>query len=379
MARFSDLSNVDMAGPDSGTGKSEGHLPQAPCGGCGAKVSGDALSAVLGELRETYPQILAEADTLDDAMPLQTTEPLLQSLDALRGLVDDPWRMGRIAAQHALSDLYACGAAPHSALALVTLPFARPSLLHRDLHAVLDGALSVFAETGCKLQGGHSMQGPELQLGFAVNGVLPSGFAALTKRGAAPGNKLLLTKALGSGALFAAHMQSQMDGRYVESALRSMEQSNAKAAAVARQFHATAVTDVTGFGLAGHLLEMLGDSLIAEIDLDQVAVMPGALDAMASGVFSTLHEPNRQAVATRWTLPEDSPLAAELLFDPQTSGGLLIALSDEAAPQACEALRAENIDAALIGVIRASGAPSTACVNESAPAITLNFSRPNFS
>ncbi|MFK8042433.1 selenide, water dikinase SelD [Congregibacter sp.] len=373
MARFSDLSIVGMAEPGSGRGKSEGHLPQAPCGGCGAKVSGDALSAVLGELRETYPQLLAPVASLDDAMPVQTAEPLLQSLDALRGLVDDPWRMGRIAAQHALSDLYACGAAPHSALALVTLPFAGPSLLHRDLHAVLDGALSVFAETGCKLHGGHSMQGPELQLGFAVNGVLPSGRAALTKRGGAPGNKLLLTKALGSGALFAAHMQSQMDGRYVESALRSMEQSNAVAARVARDFHATAVTDVTGFGLAGHLLEMLGESLAADIYLDNLLVMPGALDAMASGVFSTLHEPNRQAVATRWTLPEGSPLKAELLFDPQTSGGLLMALPEEKAEQACEALRAENIEVALIGEIQALNTENAVGADEKAPAITLKF------
>ncbi|MFT7319472.1 MAG: selenide,water dikinase [Congregibacter sp.] len=351
MQRFRDLPPLKMAGSTQANKSLDAPAQQAPCGGCGAKVSGDSLHEVLAELRELYPDLMPQAEALDDAAPLGTTQPIVQSLDALRGLVDDPWRMGRIAAQHALSDLYASGAQPHSALALVTLPFAAPALLHRDLRMVLDGALSVFRESGCRLHGGHSMQGPELQLAFAVNGVLQAGNSALHKRGAHPGDTLIVSKVLGSGAVFAAHMQGRMDGRHVEGALLSMEQSNAVAARVARDFHATAVTDVTGFGLAGHLLEMLGDTLCAELRLNQLPAMPGALDAMAEGVFSTLHIPNRQALAKRWMLPAEAPLQAQLLFDPQTSGGLLMAFPALQADGALRALRERGVEAAVIGTV----------------------------
>ena len=147
--------------------------------------------------------------------------------------------MGRIAAQHALSDIYACAARPLSALAQVTLPFAAPALAQRDLFAVLDGALTIFADADCRLLGGHSMQGPELQVGFTVNGVA-DGQAALGKRGCGEGDVLLLGKALGTGVLFAAHMQQCADGRHIEAALASMQQSNAAAAAIARRCGARA-------------------------------------------------------------------------------------------------------------------------------------------
>ncbi|EAQ97495.1 selenide, water dikinase SelD [Congregibacter litoralis] len=353
MARFRDLAPRQMDSAKPRTASDD--KTQAPCGGCGAKVSGDALHAVLAELRAMYPELLPAAGCLDDAMPVRSDGPLLQSLDALRGLVDDPWRMGRIAAQHALSDLYAVGAKPHSAQALVTLPFAAPALLRRDLLMVLQGALSVFDEVGCTLDGGHSMQGPELQLGFAVNGVLAAGDAPLPKRGAQPGDTLLLSKTLGSGALFAAHMQGLADGRHVDDALHALEQGNGAAAKIARDYQARAVTDVTGFGLAGHLLEMLGDTLAADIELGKLKITDGALDAMTAGVFSTLHEPNRQAIVARWAPPEDLPLLAELLFDPQTSGGLLMAMPPEKAAQACEALHAQAVEAELIGTLRSAG------------------------
>lgn len=361
MQRFSDLPTLTMSRP-----RSDKNAPQAPCGGCGAKVSGDALHIVLAQLRRQYPQLMPAHDSLDDAVLLDSPLPVLQSLDALRALVDDPWRMGRIAAQHALSDLYASGAKPHSALALVTLPFAAPSLLQRDLRLILDGALSVFSESGCKLQGGHSMQGPELQLGFAVNGVLVPGEFVFHKRGAHTQDKLLLTKPLGSGAVFAAHMQGQMDGRCVEKALLGMEQSNAAAALIARRFQATAVTDVTGFGLAGHLLEMLDEDLAATLYVDSLPVLPGALKAMAAGTFSTLHEPNRQALAPRWVLPAGAPDRAQLLFDPLTSGGLLIALPAANCDEACRALADQGIDVAVIGEVCANDK------NEVASVLTLS-------
>lgn len=323
---------------------------QAPCGGCGAKVDAGGLRAVLAALRERYPEHAPGAgDTpLDDAARIVVQRPLLQTTDQLRALVDDPWLMGRIAAQHALSDIYACAARPHSALAQVTLPFAAPRLARRDLAAVLDGALSVFADCDCRLLGGHSMQGPELQLGFTVNGVVDAD-TPLGKQGARAGDALLLSKPLGTGALFAAHMQLRADGRQIEGALELMQQSNAAAARIARHYAARALTDVTGFGLAGHLLEMLGDGLSARLSVDALPALPGAVEVMGAGIFSTLHGDNRDAVADRLLLPPGTPLRAQLLFDPQTSGGLLMALPRERAEAALEALHAAGCPAALIG------------------------------
>jgi selenide,water dikinase len=347
MRRFSELPERRM-GRTAGAPATDA---QAPCGGCGAKVSGDALHDVLAELGRLYPELSPAAESRDDVAIVDAPTPLMQSLDALRALVDDPWRMGRIAAQHALSDIYASGGRPHSALALVTLPFAAPALLRRDLRMVLAGALSVFQESGCRLLGGHSMQGPELQLGFAVNGVLSEG-QPLHKQGARDGDLLLLTKPLGSGALFAAHMQARADGRQVDRALSILEQSNARAADIARRYQARALTDVTGFGLAGHLLEMLGDGLSARIRIDALPLLPGALAAMEAGIFSTLHEPNRDAVGARVSLPPSAPVSAQLLFDPQTSGGLLMALDPGQVEGARAALRESGMCAALLGEVR---------------------------
>jgi selenide,water dikinase len=346
MRRFSELPARAMNDPAQAPTTGQ----QAPCGGCGAKVSADLLRDVLAQLRAVYPTLLAQSQALDDCARIDTPLPILQSVDALRALLDDPWRMGRIAAQHALSDLYASGAQPHSAQALITLPFAAPELQRRDLRLALAGALSVFQESGCRLVGGHSMQGPEFQMGFAVNGVLRDE-PALAKHGARAGDLLVLTKALGSGALFAAHMQAAADGRDVDRALALLEQSNAAASGIARQLQAHALTDVTGFGLAGHLLEMLDESLAARIHLAALPVLPGALTAMKASIFSTGHAPNRQAAISRIRLSPTAPLAAELLFDPQTSGGLLMALEPDAARNAVLALDECDIAAVIIGEV----------------------------
>lgn len=350
MDRFSELPVRDMSRPSNDSEE------QAPCGGCGAKVGGATLTRVLAELAELYPQALAPGAVLDDAARIQVSSPLLQSTDQLRALVDDPWLMGKIAAQHALSDLYACGARPHSALAQLTLPFAAPALLRRDLAATLAGALDVFTATDCRLIGGHSMQGPELQLGFTVNGTLEDG-PALGKRGAAPGDQLLLTRPLGSGALFAAQMQARADGRDIAAALATMQQGNGAAAAIARSCGATAMTDITGFGLAGHLLEMLGEGLAARISLASLPVYAGAVAAMEAGIFSTMQAANRDLAKAHCAAPPAAGPEAELLYDPQTCGGLLIALPAARADDALAQLLDSGHQAALVGEVweRADG------------------------
>ncbi|MEM1403809.1 MAG: selenide, water dikinase SelD [Pseudomonadota bacterium] len=345
MDQFSQLTPRAMA---STTESAE----QAPCGGCGAKIGGDVLSRVLRDLEREFPFALGNRDE-DDAVVVPGADPLLQSVDALRALTDDPWRMGRIAAQHALSDLYACGAVPSSCQALITLPFAAASLLERDLRLLMRGALSVLEPARCWLLGGHSMQGPELQVGFVVGGTTASG-TPLRKQGANSGDALVLTQAIGAGALFAAHMQLRADGRDVERALTLMETGNGPASATAVESGVSAMTDVTGFGLAGHLFEMLGESLGAQLNLSAIPILAGSEEAMADGIFSTMHEANR-AHAGEYVGPCEDGLhiRRELLFDPQTSGGLLMAVPGHIAEQAIEKLRGQGYDGARIGIVKA--------------------------
>jgi selenide,water dikinase len=328
---------------------------QRPCGGCGAKIAADTLGAVLAELGRDYPAHCLQASEADDAAPVPVTGtgPVLQSLDMLRELVADPWLMGRIAANHALSDLHACGVRPRSALAAVTLPFASAPLLQRELKQILAGALQAFSAVGCSLAGGHSMQGAELSVGFVVNGQPISGEdRLLRKRGLVPGDRLILTGPLGTGTLFAAHMQLRADGRDIAAAIDAMLASNGPAAELALAHGVQAATDVTGFGLLGHLLEMLGEACGACLDLGRLPLLPGALEHVAAGTVSTLHAENARA---RWALERAGPLEEarlQLLFDPQTSGPLLLGAPGETAAKLLQALRGRGCErAAVIGEV----------------------------
>ena len=356
MGRFEDLPHM----PESGNGDV---IPGAfdatakpHCGGCGAKIGATGLSAALLQLATDYPGLSLPPGEGDDASPIPGAgnQPLIQSLDVLRQITADPWLMGRIAANHALSDLYACGARPVSALAALTLPFARGSLLQRELEQILAGALHEFSQVECVLTGGHSMQGPELQIGFAVNGrAMQASVGFMDKRGAAPGNVLILTKPLGTGVLFAAHMQQLADGRDISAALETMLQSNAAAAGLALAQGATACTDVTGFGLAGHLLEMLTDGQQATLHLGSLPQLPGVAEHLAAGVRSTMHQANAASALVSMDAGLLSGVSgAEVLFDPQTSGGLLIAVEATAATTLLEALFDAGCEqAAVIGEI----------------------------
>jgi selenide, water dikinase len=329
---------------------------QASCGGCGAKVDADALSGALAQLSRDYPRHCVGAG--DDAVvvPAPAGAAVVQSLDLLRQLVSDPWQMGRIAANHALSDLYACGARPVSALAAITLPFSSGTLQQRELEQLLDGALHEFALAGCRLNGGHSLQGAELCIGFAVNGVAmsPDG-RLLGKVGATPGDQLVLTKPLGTGALFAAHMQLAADGREISAAVASMLQSNRAAAELALAHGASACTDVTGFGLLGHLLEMLAGSHSAKLELARLPLLRGALEHLNAGVSSTMQEANTRSAGWSVQNPDTIDQARmQMLFDPQTSGGLLIAIAAERSAALCQDLQQRGYgQARVIGEVTA--------------------------
>ena len=356
MARFEELPTSMPLGNWGRLPASGSDSQQPVCGGCGAKVGADSLTATLAQLSRDFPRHCVSTGDDAVAVPAPAQAQVVQSLDVLRQMVSDPWQMGRIAANHALSDLYACGARPVSALAAVTLPYASGALLRRELEQLLAGALHEFASVDCRLSGGHSMQGSELNIGFAVNGVpmAPDG-GLLRKTGALPGDQLVLTKPLGTGALFAAHMQLAADGRDVSAAVSSMLQSNSAAAELALAHGARACTDITGFGLLGHLLEMLGGELGARLVLADLPLLRGAIEQVRAGIVSTMHAANVRSGGQ--LMQHSQPVDAarlQMLFDPQTSGGLLIAIPAADARALCCALHQRDyVAASIIGEVTA--------------------------
>jgi selenide, water dikinase len=320
------------------------------CGGCGAKIDGAALTSALAAL--PVPQRGdVRSGPGDDAAVLQIGgETQVITTDHLRTMVDDPVMMARIAAVHALGDIWAMGAEPQAALAQITLPRSNGRLAGRALSEIMEAAAQVFRAEGADVVGGHSSFGAELTIGFTVTGLAFDRVTA--KRGARVGDLLVLTKPLGSGVIMAALMagtqpEGLMLGECVEQALLNMTRPmGAEARALGRFAHA--MTDVTGFGLTGHLLEMLAEDQGAELDLTALPLLPGAESLAGLGVASTLSPANHAASAPRAHLPDIA--RAALCFDPQTCGGLLAAIP----PEALEEL-ADLSPLWVIGRVTASG------------------------
>jgi len=329
--------------------------PDAPmrCGGCGAKVSAEVLAAALATLPQTEnPDLLT---TLDDAAVLKPPlgKLLVQSVDHFRAFLDDPFTFGQIAAAHALSDLYAMGATPWTALAIASVPYASPAKMRADLSAMLQGATEILHADGCSLIGGHSAEAREAALGFSVSGLIDSG-KILRKSGLQPGDHLILTKPLGTGIVLAGHMRGNTRAKWLLAAIESMRTTNAVAARIAMAHRPRAGTDVTGFGLAGHLQEMLGASdQAAVLWLDAIPALPGARALAAHGIESTLAQDNRRPLG-------DAPDTA-LLVDPQTSGGLLLGFPPSRAAACLQELRDNGLNAAIIGEIEPPTA-GTGCI-----------------
>lgn len=348
MRRFSEFKPMDnMLGT---------HAPDPmQCGGCGSKLPAVLLRSSLSELAKRLPEVMPAESIADDAVavPLPAGAQLIQTVDVLKGLVDDPALMGRIAVAHTLSDIYAMGATPHSVVAHITVPFGDAELQQRDLDQLLMGAGQELKQAGCLWLGGHTQEGPDWQLGFTANG-LQSG-QALTKNGLRDGDHLILTQPLGTGVLFVAQQSGFARGRWIQQATDFMLQHNRLAAEIAREFSASACTDVTGFGLAAHLAEMLADSeLQARINLDTVPLLEGAGACWAQGFESSLQEANQQAAAHAMAaeLKVDAEQATvKALFDPQTSGGLLFGVTAEQAPVVLERLQQAGYTAADIGAL----------------------------
>ena len=316
----------------------------APCGGCGAKVGPDALADALAALPAAGREDV-EAAPGDDAAILRVGG-LRQVLttDHLRAFTLDPWLLSRIAALHALGDVLAMGAAPQAALAQVVLPRMSDRLQRETLREVMAAAAEAFAAHGAAIVGGHTTMGAEATIGFTVTGLAD---APITLAGAREGDALVLTRALGSGTILAAEMGGTAAGADVAAALDLMATAQGEVARALAP-HARAMTDVTGFGLAGHLAGLCAASGVgARVDLAAVPLMAGAEGLAAAGVRSSLFAANRTSLEGRAVLP-DTPRGA-LMADPQTAGGLLAAVPEGAVPAL------ERAGAVRIGTVTARG------------------------
>ncbi|WP_103258371.1 selenide, water dikinase SelD [Tabrizicola aquatica] len=358
MERLSDLPAMarSVAPADATEGLAQ-HLARRPlCGGCGAKLGPGTLADALGALP---PPVRAEvlSGPGDDAAVLEIggTRQVLTT-DHLRAFTPDARLMARLTALHALGDIWAMGAAPQVALAQVTLPPLGPELQARMLGEVMDEAAATFRAAGADVVGGHSTEGAELTAGFTVTGTADR---VIGKGGARPGDALVLTRPIGSGVILAAEMAlarvpGLLLGEIWAGCVAQMSRPQGDAAALLAA-EARAMTDVTGFGLAGHLLEMLRASgAAADLRLDDVPLMPGALDLARAGQGSSLQPANLAAISWQMTAPQDERVA--LLTDPQTCGGLLAAVPDDRVGALVEALRAQGHAAAVIGRV-IEGAP----------------------
>ncbi len=323
----------------SGVHEAMGEKPL--CGGCGAKVGRGALQSVLHDLPKP-----ARTDVVplpgDDAALLQTRGARqVMTTDHLRGFTNDPVLMARIAAVHALGDIWAMGAQPQAATATIILPRMAPDLQHRTMVEIMTAASEVMGAAGAEIVGGHSSMGDEMTIGFTLTGLCSSD--PITLAGARAGDALVLTKPLGSGVLMAAEMAGEAAGEWIAKAFQHMTQPQGDAARILNGAHA--MTDVTGFGLAGHLQGICEASACgATLDLDAIPIMAGALKLSEQGVRSTIFNDNRSAA------PE-LPLGGkvDLLFDPQTAGGLLAAVPSDDALGICDDLRKAGYPAVVIG------------------------------
>lgn len=309
------------------------------CGGCGAKVGRETLRAAMGATEDRADLVALPGD--DAALISVGGARQVMTTDHLRAMTADPVVMARIAAVHALGDIWAMGARPQASTATLILPRQTEALQARMLSEIMETARTVMRAAGAEIVGGHTSQGDELTIGFTITGLCEND--PITLAGGRPGDVLILTKPIGSGVLMAAEMQGRAKGAWVETALAAMVQPQGDASALLGDAHA--MTDVTGFGLLGHVLNICEASGTgARIEAESVPLMEGALDLSRDGIGSTLLSSNRMVVPN---LPAD-PLV-DLLFDPQTAGGLLAAVGAAGADTIVARLRSAGYAAARIG------------------------------
>jgi selenide,water dikinase len=334
-----------LSGEDDLVAKSE-----MRCLGCAAKVNSDSLRNVLRRAQKNDSSFESNASSDDAAeIDFKNGNVIFQSVDYMPAMLSDPYTFARIATLHAMSDIFAMGAKAHSALLTAVVPFADPKIVEEKLFHIISGVAFELNKMPAQLMGGHSAEGAQLAVGLTVNGI--AGERTLRKTGARAGDVLILTKPVGVGVLFASEMRGVVKGRWIDAAIESMLVSNQLASEILVKHNASSCTDVTGFGIVGHLQEMLEDTqLSAQLDLDAIPILSGALECFSIGMKSSLHDSNQSAM-NEWTgtFVGDST-RMPVLFDPQTSGGLLSFVSSNVAADCVSDLkRAGYANAAVIG------------------------------
>jgi selenide,water dikinase len=328
-------------------------------GGCASKLSPAVLDAVLKKLpRQTDPNVLVGFDHADDAgvYRLNATTALVQTVDFFTPMVDDPYTFGQIAATNALSDVYAMGGRPLTALAHVCFP-AKGEL--EILEQVLSGGLAKMMEAGCSVIGGHSVRDEEMKFGYSVTGIIDPE-KVLSNVGAMPGDRLIFTKALGTGVITTAIKNGVAKQSWTDVAIRSMTTLNKAAAQVItaekngeRVFSVHAMTDVTGFGLMAHAREIaLASKVSMKFHAGRIPLLEGALECVRSGYIPGGLLANREFAEC--LVGFDNGLGEEIrtiLFDPQTAGGLLISVANEDSAALTRDLLAAGVPAAEIGEV----------------------------
>jgi len=326
--------------------------------GCASKIDQASLKRIIEGLRfPDDPRVLVGAAAGDDAGVYQLTKrtALVQTVDVFTPCVDDPYTFGQIAAANSVSDIYAMGGRPLTALSIVGFPIR--TVADEVLHEILRGGIEKMAEAGVSVIGGHSIKDAEIKAGFAVTGLVDPSRVTL-RAGARPGDVLILTKPLGTGLIAFAAQIDRARPAWVEAAARSMTALNKVASELMLRAGAHGCTDVTGFGLMGHLAEMAAASRVdVEVVWDDLPLLPGVLECVAQGIIPGSVERNRESSAEAVALGRGvSPAMLDVCMDAQTSGGLLIAVAERKAAALLKRLHENGVaEAALIGRVRGKG------------------------
>jgi selenide, water dikinase len=336
--------------------KKESLLTNCTSGGCGAKIGPGELSALLGKFPAARNErLLVGFDCSDDAAVYALDNgashgdamAIVSTVDFFSPMIDDPFVFGQIAAANALSDVYAMGATPFLALNLVCFPEKLPKSILAD---ILAGGADKIAESGAVLGGGHSIYDKETKYGLAVTGLVERK-NVIRNNTPRTGCSLILTKPLGVGIVMAAERVGAASADAMQKAVNSMRRLNRYAAEKARGFNMSACTDVTGFGLLCHLLEMCGNSVSAEIWPEALPIINEAAGYANDFLLTAAAQRNRNHFGKQGQV-EKLPFAVqELMFDPQTSGGLLICIDTEQSQQLLDSIQKDDPDAQIIGCI----------------------------
>ena len=336
---------------------------QVKAGGCASKLPPGVLAAVLSNLpKQIDANLLVGFDTSDDAgvYRIAPNLALVQTVDFFTPLVDDPFTFGRIAATNAVSDVYAMGGRPVTALSIVCFPQDGDLEV---LQQIMRGGMATLAEAGCVVLGGHSVRDAEIKFGYAVTGLIDPD-RVLTNTGAQQGDDLILTKPIGTGVITTALKQGKAELAWVAAAIRWMTTLNRTASEIVTACDSVhAMTDITGFGLMGHGRELaLGSRMTIELNVDQVPLIPGALEAIHRGAIPAGLLANREFAEC---ISEDAPGSQipddlrALMYDPQTAGGLLIAVAASNSGHLRDALNHAGVEATKIGAVAGPYTPGS--------------------